>query len=241
MALRTPAPGGGLRWRHRSGEWSFRRIIEIPIEVQAYPGDGGDVKGGPATISLPCTSSPPTSCATASPHLRQRLPGAARAAGPRAPHSDRRRGPRAGGTDGRSCPCSAVALAASLLADTVWFLIGRWQGHRVLRTVCRLSLSPDSCVRGTEDLFERAGMPSLLYAKFIPGYNMIAPPLAGAMSKTAVSFLFWDALGSLLWLAQALAARVPLPSRREPGAPAPGGSRLLGRRGAGAGLALVIL
>lgn len=94
----------------------------------------------------------------------------------------------------------AVALLASVLADTVWFLIGRWQGHRVLRTVCKLSLSPDSCVRGTEDLFERAGMPSLLYAKFIPGYSTIAPPLAGAMGKTLGSFLFWDSLGSLFWI-----------------------------------------
>jgi membrane protein DedA with SNARE-associated domain len=101
-------------------------------------------------------------------------------------------------------PVLGVALLGSLLADTIWFLIGRWQGHRVLRTVCRLSLSPDSCVRGTEDLFERAGMPSLLYAKFIPGYNTIAPPLAGAMRKTLVSFLFWDALGSLLWLGSGL-------------------------------------
>ncbi|HEV2852895.1 MAG TPA: VTT domain-containing protein [Thermoanaerobaculia bacterium] len=94
----------------------------------------------------------------------------------------------------------AVALAASVLADTIWYYIGRWQGHRVLRTVCKLSLSPDSCVRGTEDLFERAGMPSLLYAKFIPGYNTIAPPLAGAMDKTLGSFVFWDSLGSLLWI-----------------------------------------
>ncbi len=94
----------------------------------------------------------------------------------------------------------AVALVASVLADMVWYYIGRWQGHRVLRTVCRLSLSPDSCVRGTEDLFERAGMPSLLYAKFIPGYNTIAPPLAGAMGKGLGSFVFWDTLGSLLWL-----------------------------------------
>ena len=93
-----------------------------------------------------------------------------------------------------------VALAAALLADTVWFFVGRWQGHRVLRTVCRLSLSPDSCVRGTEDLFERMGMPSLAYAKFIPGYNTIAPPLAGAMGKTLGAFVFWDAIGSLLWL-----------------------------------------
>ncbi len=97
-------------------------------------------------------------------------------------------------------PLLAGALAASLAADTLWFLAGRWQGHRVLRTVCRLSLSPDSCVRGTEDLFEKAGMPSLLYAKFIPGYSTIAPPLAGAMRKSLPSFLFWDGLGSLLWL-----------------------------------------
>jgi membrane protein DedA with SNARE-associated domain len=99
----------------------------------------------------------------------------------------------------------AVALIASVLADTVWFQLGRWQGHRVLRTVCRLSLSPDSCVRGTEDLFERAGMPSLLYAKFIPGYSTIAPPLAGAMGKTVSSFILWDGLGSLLWIGSGVA------------------------------------
>src|SRR4029077_18419382 len=50
-------------------------------------------------------------------------------------------------------PVLAVALGAYLLADSVWFAMGLWQGHRVLPTVCRLSLSPDSCVRGTEDLF----------------------------------------------------------------------------------------
>lgn len=103
-------------------------------------------------------------------------------------------------------PVLAMALAATLLADSIWFAAGRWQGHRVLRTVCRLSLSPDSCVRGTEDLFERAGMPSLLYAKFIPGYSTIAPPLAGAMNKSVLSFLFWDGLGGLLWLGSGLLA-----------------------------------
>ncbi len=100
----------------------------------------------------------------------------------------------------------AVALVAAVVADVIWYYIGRWQGHRVLRTVCRLSLSPDSCVRGTEDLFERAGMPSLLYAKFIPGYNTVAPPLAGAMDKSLASFVFWDTLGSLLWIGAGVTA-----------------------------------
>lgn len=98
----------------------------------------------------------------------------------------------------------AVAVAGSVLADTVWFFIGRWQGHRILKTVCRLSLSPDSCVRGTEELFERAGMPSLLYAKFIPGYNTVAPPLSGAMGASLARFIGWDSLGSLIWAGLAI-------------------------------------
>jgi membrane protein DedA with SNARE-associated domain len=102
-------------------------------------------------------------------------------------------------------PLLGAALAGSILADTVWFLIGRWQGHRVLRLVCRISLSPDSCVRRTEDLFERRGMLSLLFAKFVPGYNTVAPPLAGAMGTSLAAFVFWDGLGGLLWIGLAVA------------------------------------
>lgn len=101
-------------------------------------------------------------------------------------------------------PLLGAAMAGSILADTVWFLIGRWQGHRVLRLVCRISLSPDSCVRRTEDLFERRGMLSLLFAKFIPGYNTVAPPLAGAMGTSLPAFIFWDGLGGLLWIGLAV-------------------------------------
>jgi membrane protein DedA with SNARE-associated domain len=92
-----------------------------------------------------------------------------------------------------------VAVAASVIADTAWYLIGRRQGRKVLKTLCRISLSPDSCVRSTESLFEKAGMSSLLYAKFIPGYSTVAPPLAGITGRSLGAFVAWDALGSLLW------------------------------------------
>lgn len=92
-----------------------------------------------------------------------------------------------------------VAVAGSLAADTIWYLIGRRQGHRVLKTLCKISLSPDSCVRQTETLFEKAGMPSLLYAKFIPGFSTVAPPLAGITGRSLGAFVIWDGLGSLLW------------------------------------------
>jgi hypothetical protein len=74
----------------------------------------------------------------------------------------------------------------------------------VLRLVCKISLSPDSCVRRTEDLFERHGMLSLLFAKFVPGYNTVAPPLAGAMGTSLAAFVFWDGLGGLLWIGLAV-------------------------------------
>jgi membrane protein DedA with SNARE-associated domain len=98
-----------------------------------------------------------------------------------------------------------VALAGSLIADAAWYLIGRRQGHRVLKTLCKISLSPDSCVRSTEMLFEKAGMPSLLYAKFIPGFSTVAPPLAGITGGSLGAFLVWDGLGSLLWASSGVA------------------------------------
>jgi membrane protein DedA with SNARE-associated domain len=92
-----------------------------------------------------------------------------------------------------------VAVAASLIADGVWYALGRARGNRVLKTLCRISLSPDSCVRQTESVFERWGMPSLLVAKFIPGFSTIAPPMAGAIGARLPSFLLYDGGGALLW------------------------------------------
>ena len=92
-----------------------------------------------------------------------------------------------------------VAVVASVIADTVWFGLGRAKGHRILKTLCRISLSPDSCVRQTESVFERWGMPSLLVAKFIPGFSTVAPPMAGATGARLPAFLLYDAGGALLW------------------------------------------
>ncbi len=98
------------------------------------------------------------------------------------------------------------SVVASLIADWIWFLLGRRLGYRVLRTLCRISLSPDSCVRETESRFERWGMPSLLIAKFVPGFSTVAPPLAGASRRSTIEFLIYDAAGAFLWAGAAIAA-----------------------------------
>jgi len=92
-----------------------------------------------------------------------------------------------------------VATVGSLLADAIWFYLGRYRGHRVLSFLCRLSLEPDSCVRRTQGVFTRYGMRGIIVAKFIPGLSTLAPPLAGSAGISASRFFFFDGLGSLLY------------------------------------------
>jgi membrane protein DedA with SNARE-associated domain/rhodanese-related sulfurtransferase len=95
--------------------------------------------------------------------------------------------------------CLAASLAACLISDYFWFRAGRFYGKRVLRLLCKISLSPDYCVSQTEDKFNRYGSKSLIVAKFIPGFNTIAPPLAGAMGTSTPRFLAFSVAGALLW------------------------------------------
>ena len=81
-----------------------------------------------------------------------------------------------------------VALLAAGLSDAFWFELGRARRDRVLRLLCRLSLEPDSCVRKTEEAFVRRGPNTLLVAKFVPGLNTVAPPLAGIIGMSRVRF-----------------------------------------------------
>jgi membrane protein DedA with SNARE-associated domain len=92
------------------------------------------------------------------------------------------------------------ALAACLIADNVWFQLGRRYSARALQLVCKMSIEPDSCVRRTENIFIKYGLPSLLVSKFIPGLNAVAAPLAGGSGANLSRFLLFDGLGALIWI-----------------------------------------
>jgi membrane protein DedA with SNARE-associated domain/rhodanese-related sulfurtransferase len=93
----------------------------------------------------------------------------------------------------------AAALLACSVSDFFWFRAGRRYGKRILKLLCRISLSPDYCVSQTEDNFRRWGPKSLLVAKFIPGFNTIAPPMSGAMGTSYPRFLGFSVPGGLIW------------------------------------------
>lgn len=97
-------------------------------------------------------------------------------------------------------PIFLYGVAACLAADFTWFQLGRRGGAKVLRFICRVALEPDSCVRRTENIFQRYGMRSLLVAKFVPGLNAVAAPLAGSSHAGVGRFLLFDSLGSFIWI-----------------------------------------
>jgi len=93
----------------------------------------------------------------------------------------------------------ATAIVAALIADIAWYLAGRKYGSGVLQTICRVSLSPDSCVRQTESIFGRWGARSLAVAKFIPGFASVATSMAGVVRVPPWKFALFDAIGAGLW------------------------------------------
>lgn len=97
-----------------------------------------------------------------------------------------------------------VAVVAALIADYLWFLAGRRFGRRIMSLLCRISLSPDSCVRQTESIYSRWGARSLLVAKFIPGFASIASALAGTVGTSRTRFIIYDGIGAALWAGLAI-------------------------------------
>jgi len=100
----------------------------------------------------------------------------------------------------------AISVAASLAADLLWFWAGRRYGYPVLRFLCRISLSPDTCVRQTEGIFERWGFYSVVVSKFVPGFSTVAPPIAGALKMRSSAFVAASLASAALWVGAAMAA-----------------------------------
>ncbi len=92
-----------------------------------------------------------------------------------------------------------VVLVACVLADSVWYLLGRRYGNNVLRLLCRLSFEASTCVSKTEDYFNRRGPVTLLFSKFVPGLSTVAAPIAGQTGMPYARFVVWDLAGSILW------------------------------------------
>ncbi|NNL85348.1 MAG: DedA family protein, partial [Myxococcales bacterium] len=100
----------------------------------------------------------------------------------------------------------AVATIATVLADSLWYLLGRYWGTKAIGLVCRLSLEPDSCVATTRNAFGRFGPVTLVIAKYLPGVQTLAPASAGFVRVPWLGFAFLDLIGTLVFVVPFLAA-----------------------------------
>jgi membrane protein DedA with SNARE-associated domain/rhodanese-related sulfurtransferase len=104
--------------------------------------------------------------------------------------------------------CLVVSVIANVLGDAVWYQAGRWRGHRVMKLLCKISLSPDTCVRQSEGILSKWGGSSLIAAKFLPGISVVAAPMAGALGMTWKRFIAYDVGAALIWTSVFLAIGV---------------------------------
>jgi membrane protein DedA with SNARE-associated domain/rhodanese-related sulfurtransferase len=97
-----------------------------------------------------------------------------------------------------------ACVLACLIADSGWYWAGRRYGGRLLGRICRVSLSPDSCVRQTQQRYQHTGPRLLLVARFLPGASALAIVMAGQNRTPLRRFLPYDVAGAALWAGTAL-------------------------------------
>jgi len=95
-------------------------------------------------------------------------------------------------------PAPAATVAAALGADVLWYALGRVYGTRVLASLLRFSLDPDSLMRRAKERFSAHRARYLVLAKFLPGANPLAAGLAGPVPLDPAQFLIYAAAGAVL-------------------------------------------
>jgi membrane protein DedA with SNARE-associated domain len=93
-----------------------------------------------------------------------------------------------------------LSLSAMLLGDSLLYILGRYMGWGLLGFLCRLSVNPETCILRSAESFYKRGKITLVIAKFIPGVNTMAPPLAGSMKMRFLQFLRLDLAGVSLYV-----------------------------------------
>jgi len=101
-------------------------------------------------------------------------------------------------------------LAGCIIADCLWFAIGRHYGLKALRTLYRIAWVSDASARRFQQGFENFGWSSLVAAKFVPGLSLIVPPLSGALGMRWPTFVLFSSMGSVLWVVVGIGAGIVL-------------------------------
>ena len=101
-----------------------------------------------------------------------------------------------------------VSVGASLVAELGLYWFGLRYGQHFLGWLCKMSFSPDFCVRQTETVFTKLGPWSLFFAKFLPGLSLISVAMAGVANMSVFTFFLLNGIGALTFVSAFVALGV---------------------------------
>jgi len=97
-----------------------------------------------------------------------------------------------------------VAMFACLIADTLWYFAGKRYGGVLLKSICKISLSQDTCIRQGLNVYDRVGPRAMLLSKFLPGAGALVTTVAGMNATPFALFMRYSLAGSFIWAGSAL-------------------------------------
>jgi membrane-associated protein len=92
-----------------------------------------------------------------------------------------------------------LLMAAAILGDSVNYFLGRGAGPRVFNRTDSRFFHRDYLLR-TKAFYERYGLKTLIYAKFLPIIRTFAPFVAGVGQMKYTRFLSFNILGGMGWV-----------------------------------------
>lgn len=128
----------------------------------------------------------------------------------------------------------AIATSASLISDYTWFRLGRSRGSFILHWLDRKSPEPQSCAIKVQSTYSHYGPRSILVAKFVPVFNILAPQLTGTFHLARWKFFALDSTAAFLWASAYMAVGWTFRGQLESVGP------LLERLGIVLGLAVIV-
>lgn len=96
-------------------------------------------------------------------------------------------------------PMFAVLASAAIIGDTVNYAIGKYFGHRILKSGGGRFFNKEH-VEETHRFFEKHGGKTIILARFVPIIRTFAPFVAGIGEMNYLKFIAYNISGGLLWI-----------------------------------------
>lgn len=97
-----------------------------------------------------------------------------------------------------------IAIIATVLADSGWYILGRTIPIDALKTA-KLIQKREYFFRKASRLFDQHGLKFLFFSKFVYGCRIITQILCGANRTTYVRYITVNTLSTVVWLMALLA------------------------------------